>query len=162
MIGDLPTDIPRGFTAFAEWSACLVYILLLRKRFTPPVLALALGLGLGLLWAVQTFAGGLPIALWTLGMAMAVAAMFAVVVVCADVSTREAGYFTARAFVLAELVASLHWQLYSYAVDQGSRGSASRWGCWSWCTARRSPRPTSSSGDISRPTSGSTSTAAPC
>ncbi|WP_336708779.1 sensor histidine kinase [Oerskovia sp. USHLN155] len=121
-VAEVPTDIPRGITAFAEWSACLVYILLLRKRFTPPVLALLLGLGLGLLWAVQSFAGELPIPLWTFGMAMAVAAMYSVVVLCADVSTREAGYFTARAFVLAELVASLHWQLYSYAVDQGFTG----------------------------------------
>ena len=53
MISDLLPDIPRGFTAFAEWSACLVYILLLRKRLTAPYLALALGLGLGLLTAVQ-------------------------------------------------------------------------------------------------------------
>ncbi|MBE7702330.1 sensor histidine kinase [Oerskovia sp. Sa1BUA8] len=122
MTPEVLPDIPRGFTAFAEWSACLVYILLLRKRFTPPVLGLALGLGLGLLWSVQIFAGKMPIALWTLGMAMAVAAMYAVVALCADVSTREVGYFTARAFVLAELVASFHWQLYSYAVDQGFTG----------------------------------------
>jgi hypothetical protein len=108
-------DIPRGFTALAEWSACLVYILLLRKRFQPALLALALGLGLGLLWGVQTFAGELPISLWTAGMVLAATAMYVVVWVCADVSAREVGYFTARAFVLAELVASLHWQLYSYA-----------------------------------------------
>lgn len=122
MIPDLLPDIPRGFTALAEWSACLVYVLLLRKRLPLRALVPALGLGLVLLWAVQTFAGTLPITLWTLGMALAVAAMYCVVHGCAEVSPREAGYFTARAFVLAELVASLHWQLYSYAVAQGFTG----------------------------------------
>ncbi|MHA7134423.1 GHKL domain-containing protein [Oerskovia turbata] len=128
LIQEVLPDIPRGFTALAEWSACLVYILLVRKRFQPVLLALALGLGLGLLWGVQTFAAELPIALWTLGMALAATAMYGVVWVCADVSAREVGYFTARAFVLAELVASLHWQLYSYAADQEFMGGGAQVG----------------------------------
>ncbi|MDE0573600.1 GHKL domain-containing protein [Demequina sp. B12] len=45
---------------------------------------------------------------------MAVAAMFGFIVAVADVRPREAGDLTARAFVLAELVASFEWQLHVF------------------------------------------------
>ncbi len=71
MISDLLPDIPRAFTALAELSACLVYVLLIRKRLPRWRLVAALATGLGLLWGVQEAAGRFPIALWTLGMALA-------------------------------------------------------------------------------------------
>jgi hypothetical protein len=110
MIEVLP-DIPRVFTALAEWSACMVYILLMRKRLpTLPVVALSV-VGLAVLVGVQLLAETLPLELWTVGMAAAVGAMFALIYLSADVSLRETGDLVARAFVLAELVASLEWQL---------------------------------------------------
>lgn len=114
MIEDVLTDIPRVYTALAEWSACLVYITLIRKRLPRPRLGIVMTLGLATMSGVQTLAGTFPIALWMLGMALAVAVMYGFVYLCADVSARDAGYFVARAFVLAELVASLQWQLHSY------------------------------------------------
>lgn len=119
MIGDLLPDIPREFTAIAEWAACVVYVLLQKRRLPVPAVAAVLAGGLVLLWAIQVLSGQLPDSLWTPGMMVSVAAMYAVVLSAADVSARDAGYFTARAFVLAELVASLHWQLHSWAVQQG-------------------------------------------
>jgi len=114
VIEDVLPDIPRVYTALAEWSACMVYILLIRKRLPPGRLAVAAGLGLGTLVGVQLLAGTLPIALWVVGMALAVGAMYLLIVASADLSPLNAGYFVARAFVLAELVASLQWQLHSY------------------------------------------------
>lgn len=114
MIEDVLPDIPRLYTALAEWSACMVYVLLIRKRLPPARLAVAAGLGLGALVGVQLLAGTLPIALWVVGMALAVTAMYLLIAVCADGSLLNAGYFLARAFVLAELVASLQWQLHSF------------------------------------------------
>ena len=118
------TDIPRAYTALAEWSACLIYILLMPNRLSRPRLAVALGGGLVAIYLVQTFAGQLPIALWTFGMLLAVAVMYGLLFVCADQSPRATLYVTARAFVLAELMASLHWQFESYFVhrddDDGS------------------------------------------
>ena len=110
MIDVLP-DIPRVFTALAEWSACMVYILLMRKRLPWFSLAAVAVAGLAVLVGIQLVAETLPLELWTLGMAAAVGAMFALIYLCADVSLREAGDLVARAFVLAELVASLEWQL---------------------------------------------------
>ena len=121
-------DIPRGYTAVAEWSACLVYILLMPKRLSRPKLVVALGTGLLALYVVQTFAGSLPIALWTFGMLLAVAVMYALLAVCTNQSPMAKLYVTARAFVLAELMASLHWQFESFARDMNGEPHAMRSG----------------------------------
>ncbi len=113
-------DIPRLYTAVAEWGACLVYIVIIARRSRWVVTA-ALGVaGLAALAAVQLWAGMLPLPLWIPGMLAAVAVMFALVCASSRVSLVTAGYVTARAFVLAELVASLHWQLDRfYLADAG-------------------------------------------
>jgi hypothetical protein len=113
IVESLP-DIPRGYTGIAEWAACLVYLLILRKRLPTVRLVLAIALGAVGLVGIQWFAGTLPIEFWTLGMALAVAGMYALMLGTTRISRRDAGYFTARAFVLAELVASLQWQLEAY------------------------------------------------
>jgi hypothetical protein len=107
-------DIPRVLTGLAEWAACLVYVLLRRQRLPVRRLVLVAAAALGVLVAVQELADQLPLALWSLGMAAAVAAMYAFIVTAARVSARDAGYFAARALVLAELVAALHWQMHCF------------------------------------------------
>ena len=114
MIDD-PTlpDIPRLYTALAEWGACVVYVLLARRR--PSRLAIwTLALGLPLLIAVQVFAGGLAIALWIPGMVLAAATMYGIIQVSLQRSWQTCLYLTACAFVLAELLASFQWQVRSY------------------------------------------------
>lgn len=107
-------DIPRAMTGLAEWLACLVYVLLRRQRLPAGRLALLATLALAVQIGVQLLADRLPLQLWTLGMAAAVATMYAFLVAAAKVSTRDAGYFAARALVLAELVAALHWQMHCF------------------------------------------------
>lgn len=105
-------DIPRWYTGLAEWSAALVYILLLRPRFTgwkrPTLIAAALPTLIG----IQVFMGSLPLSFWTIGMATAVLSIFGFIYLSSETTAKDAGYLTARAFVLAELVASLQWQLW--------------------------------------------------
>lgn len=121
MIVETLPDIPRALTGLAEWLACLVYVLLRRQRLPRrrlvPVAAVALAVQVG----VQELADQLPLQLWTLGMAAAVACMYAFIVTAAKVSARDAGYFTARALVLAELVAALHWQMHCFFFLQDGR-----------------------------------------
>ncbi|MCG6568114.1 ATP-binding protein [Tessaracoccus sp. ZS01] len=107
-------NIPREFTGLAEWLACVVYILVLPRRWGVAGTVAALAGGLGLLVGVQLFAGTLPQYLWTLGMGLAAACMLAFVGIATTVNARDAGYVTARAFVLAELVASLEWQIHAF------------------------------------------------
>jgi len=107
-------DIPRVLTGLAEWAACLVYVLLRRQRLNVRRLVLVAAVALAVLVAVQELADQLPLALWSVGMAGAVACMFGFIVTAARVSARDAGYFAARALVLAELAAALHWQMHCF------------------------------------------------
>lgn len=116
-------DIPRYLTAIAEWSACLVYIGVVRRRHGPWLTALLLAAGLGALLLVQWGAGMLPLSLWIPGMLAAAATMFALIHVTARTSAVGSGYLMARAFVLAELVASVYWQLDRYyGIGESVRG----------------------------------------
>lgn len=113
MLEDILPNIPRWYTAIAECSACLVYVLLVRRSLTRRGFATFV-VGLPALLGVQLLAGTLPEALWIPGMLLAVAAMYLVVWTAAQTSRTTAVYLTARAFVLAELAASFQWQLRSY------------------------------------------------
>lgn len=114
MIVETLPDIPRALTGLAEWLACLVYILLRRRRWPRMRFAALAVVMLIVQIAVQEAADQLPLQLWTVGMAAAVLSMFAFILAAARVSARDAGYFTARALVLAELVAALHWQMHCF------------------------------------------------
>ncbi len=121
MILDALPDIPRELTAVAEWLGCMVYILLQRRRPPSRRLVLLSAGALVALVAVQRLAGLLPLELWTVGMAAAVATMFLFARLATGLSARDTGYVTARAFVLAELAASLHWQLHTFFFVSGER-----------------------------------------
>lgn len=120
MIDALP-DIPRLYTALAEWGACVVYVLLARRRPTPVALG-TLALGLPLLVAVQLFAGGLDLTLWIPGMLLAAATMYGIIQLSLQRTWQTGLYLTACAFVLAELLASFQWQIRSYLTNEPFTG----------------------------------------
>lgn len=105
-------DIPRWHTAIAEWGAALVYISLMRPRRTGRRHYAFAASALVAFLLLQQFAGALPILLWTVGMVAAMMLMFGFIHICVGGNVRDSAYLTARAFVLAELVASLQWQLW--------------------------------------------------
>lgn len=104
-------DIPRLYTAIAEWGSCLVFVLIAARRLRWPATIAVLLVGLAALVGVQWVAGQLAVSLWVPGMLAATATMFALLYGALRVNAVTAGYLTVRAFVLAELTASVHWQL---------------------------------------------------
>ncbi|WP_055427974.1 GHKL domain-containing protein [Bifidobacterium aesculapii] len=104
-------DIPRLFTAICEWLACMTYIMVVYRRVTWQRTAMAATAGLVAITAVQYLSGAMPLWFWIVGMLLAFGCMWAVIWLGAGTGKREGLYLAARAFVLAELVASLHWQL---------------------------------------------------
>lgn len=113
MSGALP-DIPRLYTALAEWGACMVYVRFLDRRLHGWQLWLESG---GMLAALAVFlaaTGKLPLVWWIPCMAVAVALMFLLVGSCCQVGWRDAAYYCVQAFVLAEFAASLEWQLHCF------------------------------------------------
>lgn len=107
-------DIPRIYTAIAEWAACTVYICMLTKRKHKLPLPAAAVFAFLLQWVIQSFAGCLPIVLWIPGMVSAIAVMLFYIYYCCQITWKNAGYYTVLAFILAEFVASLEWQLYCH------------------------------------------------
>ncbi|HJD20745.1 MAG TPA: GHKL domain-containing protein [Candidatus Gemmiger faecigallinarum] len=105
-------DIPRLYTALAEWLACTLYLLALRPRFGRGATAAMSAAWLAGLGAFLQATGKVPLAWWIPCMVTAVAAMFLYIYACCDISARDAGYCCARAFLLAEFAASLEWQLH--------------------------------------------------
>lgn len=111
---DILPDIPRLYTALAEWTACIVYILVLKKKLKG--------------WKLFTFSGSvliiqslfliltrdLPLIFWIPSMVIAFGIMFFLIYMTCDITALEAGYFGIRAFVAAEFVASLEWQVYLF------------------------------------------------
>lgn len=110
-------DIPRVITAVAEWASCLTLIFFLKKRFGGWQNAVISAVALVVFIAFHLIAGELPVVLWIPGMLVAGALIFFYIFISCKISLLTAGCWTAQAFIMAELAASLEWQLY-YSVAQ--------------------------------------------
>lgn len=104
-------DIPRLITALTEWGGCALYVALAPKRLPRPVVIGILALGLGLIVAIELVAGTLPLQVWALGRLTAALCVFALLWLCTRTTWTAAADLLARAWILAELVASFEWQL---------------------------------------------------
>ena len=111
MMGHLMPDIPRIYTALAEWIACLIFIFPLKKRFEWWKSAFII---VGMLIVQSAFlvsTGNVLIYFWIPCMIIADFLMIAFIHLCCDVNFRDAGYFGMIAFVVAEFMASMEWQI---------------------------------------------------
>lgn len=107
-------DIPRIYTALAEWLACVLYILMLPKRWKKWG---TVGISIGALVvqsAFLVFTEGIAIVLWIPMMVAAVGLMYGFLMLCVDGTPVLAGYCCAKAFLIAEFAASLEWQLEAF------------------------------------------------
>ena len=111
MMEHLMPDIPRIYTAVAEWMACMLFIVPLKKRFEWWKSGFIMT-GMLVLQSVFLVAtGDVPIYFWVPCMLTAVFLMVGFIHLCCDVNFRDAGYFGMIAFVVAEFMASLEWQI---------------------------------------------------
>ena len=104
-------DIPRIYTALAEWLACLTYCVVMKRKVKSEDFVLTAILALIVQCMFLVLTKGLPVAFWIPCMLMAVAFMYAFMAFTCDDTKNVIGYYCARAFLLAELAASLEWQL---------------------------------------------------
>jgi hypothetical protein len=108
-------DLPRLHTALAEWLACIIFIIPLKKRFKVIRLYLVRTLLVAFLIPVHLIGEKVPIAFWIPFMMLGLSIMYLCIFTCCDISPKHAGYIWARAFIAAELAASLEWQIYYYS-----------------------------------------------
>ncbi len=107
----LYSDIPRLYTALAEWLACIIYIRLIRKKHLGRRFWMAAVVGFFVLSGYLYFTVDVPIYLWIPTMMFAVVLMYIFMYLTCDAPKLVVGYYCARAFLLAELAASLEWQM---------------------------------------------------
>lgn len=107
-------DIPKFYTALAEWMACLCFGLLLKRRWNWAVTGCMMAGSLLLLSVVPYLIGIVPVAFWIPGMIIALAVMYGMIYICCKVPAADIGFYWAIAFMFAEFSASVEWQFYSY------------------------------------------------
>ena len=105
-------DIPRLYTALAEVLAVLVY-----AQAAPPRAAKSVTYAATAGWAAELgvflqLTGSVPLAWWLPCMVAAIAWLYLYLWGTREMNLLEAGYSCARAFILAELAASVEWQLH--------------------------------------------------
>ena len=110
------TEIPRLYTGIAEWAACTIYVLNLKRKLKGPSLAAVMCAACFLQCGIQLAAGTFPKSLWIPGMLLAIGLMQVYFMITCEVTAGSAGYYCVRSFILAEFTASLEWQLYYNAV----------------------------------------------
>ena len=111
---ELYSDIPRLYTAIAEWLACLTYCLVLKRRVSGVKFALISAGSLIVQSVFLVTTKSLPIYFWIPCMLTAAMLMYLYMCLVVDDTKILIGYFCARAFLLAEFAASLEWQLASF------------------------------------------------
>ena len=112
-------DLPPMHTAIAEWLACIICILPLRKRLRGIALYGVMLVMLPVLLYLNHLRISTPfwIPMMTLGLLVMLLGLW----LCCRISFRDAGYYWARAFLAAEFAASLEWVIYYYIMISQSR-----------------------------------------
>ena len=121
MMNAMP-DISRIYTAIAEWAACLIFILMLRPRYDKKrTVVIACGwLALQMLFLEIT--ANIILWLWLPCMIVAFGLMIGMLYCCCKITEWEAGYYGIFAFVIAEGMASLEWQIFNFSFVGGEAG----------------------------------------
>lgn len=121
-------DIPKIFTAVAEWSACLVFVMTLKNRFSSIKTAGIMVSILAVLGVLHVYIGIWPVVVWIPAMFVAMAIMYLCILICCNVNLLDCGLYWAIAFIEAEFVASLEWQMYTFFAGTAESGSMLEYG----------------------------------
>lgn len=118
MTNNVIPDIPRIYTAIAEWWSCLIFVTLLnphqkeRKRIVLMAVALAVQV------AFLQLTGNVTLWLWLPCMLIAFWSMTRFIYRCCKNTYWECVYYAVFAFVIAECMASLEWQIYNWIIGR--------------------------------------------
>ncbi|MFA5692313.1 MAG: ATP-binding protein [Acholeplasmataceae bacterium] len=112
--GTLPEqfiNIPRLYTALAQWLSVSIYIFFNRKRFEQRKSIFLSVLFLIIFISFHYWVDSWNINFWVLGMILSVVLMYLYTITLAKLDYLKAGYIAAISFVISEFAASLEWQL---------------------------------------------------
>lgn len=107
-------DIPRTYTGIAEWMACMIYALQFRPRISMKWYVPTAGIALVIQCLFLEVTGDWPLYLWIPCMITAAGMMLGLLLLLCNIDILTGAYTCVRAFVLAEFMASLEWEIHCY------------------------------------------------
>ncbi len=122
-MGNAIPDIPRIYTAIAEWAACLIFIAVLRPRFDRKKTMVISVVTLLVQMIFMHFTGRVSLWLWIPCMLVAYFNMTIFIYACCKTSYWESCYYGFFGFVIAECIASLEWQMFNFFFVNGQNES---------------------------------------
>lgn len=105
-------DIPRAYTAFAEWAACMGFFLALGNEKKKPSKILLCLVFLVTQTAFLVLTGHVSLMFWVPCMVAAVLMMLVFLKVILDLDFHAVVFLCAKSFLAAEFAASLEWQIH--------------------------------------------------
>lgn len=114
MVGNAIPDIPRIYTALAEWLSCGLFVLLLGPKYKALKFSLLAAVYLVLLTFFMEITATITLLLWIPCMLVAFFSMAGFIWICNKTSFFESIYYAIMAFSIAECIASLEWQIVNY------------------------------------------------
>lgn len=116
-------DIPKIYTALAEWLSCIFIVIEYRKYIDKKAYistGLKLTVSFIILCVIQYLCGMVSNILWLTGMAIAIVAMTMTIEGCLSIGWKTSWYLCARAFLKAEFLAAIEWQIYYYYFNKAN------------------------------------------
>lgn len=114
MIDHLMPDIPRLYSAIAEWMACMIFILPIQKRFSKVKTGIIMAVMLVVQSGFMVVTENVGLFFWLLCMIGAVLLMLLFIYLSCSIAVTDAVYGVLIAFVVAEFMASIEWQVVCY------------------------------------------------
>ncbi|MBQ3029989.1 MAG: sensor histidine kinase [Agathobacter sp.] len=118
-MGNAIPDIPRIYTALAEWTSCLIFIAVLRLRYEKKKTMLISFVVLAAQMIFMHSTGNVSLWLWLPCMLIAFFNMTLFIYGCCKTTYWESCYYGFFAFVIAEGIASLEWQIFNFYFHKG-------------------------------------------
>ena len=107
-------DMPRAYTAIAEWLAVMLFALSFPPRQPRRNYAVTALCALAVQTVFLVVTDDISLYLWLPCMMMAVGMMLGWLLLLCDISVKEASYACVRAFILAEFAAAIEWQIHRF------------------------------------------------
>ena len=121
MLENAVLDIPRFYTALAEWLSCNLFVLLLGPKIKIKNYILFSAIYLIALAFFLEVTATIPLLLWILCMILAFLSIVGFVWLCNRISFYESIFYAVMAFAIAECIASLEWQVVNYIYSDTSK-----------------------------------------
>lgn len=121
-------DIPRIYTAIAEWAACICFSWYLKPRLEKKKYIAVSAFWLVLQVFFLVISDDVGIWLWLPCMLVALGLMLSLILLVNEVDMLDGIYTCMRAFLLAEFMASIEWQFHCFFWPENDMQWWKKWG----------------------------------